>query len=310
MRLHLIVLVFVAFGIQTAVAQDTRYLEAAKLKPAEELKLWPGNAPDEKGNIGEEKAEAGNETPPIIRVSNVSVPTMSFYPAKTDSTKNACVVIFPGGGYSILAYDYEGIEVAQWLNENGISAVVCKYRVPRRAGQPKHLAPLQDAQRAMRLTRENAEKWKLDPDKIGVLGFSAGGHLTVMAATAYDERVYEPIDAADELSAKPNFALPIYPAYILGEDNKTWNKAETPFAEEIKITKDTPPFFMSIADDDPIGSMGAVKAYIKMRELDIPCELHIFVKGGHGYGLRHKNGRAATWDDLAAGWLKTFVLQE
>ena len=150
--------------------------------PAFELNLWPGTAPGEKeGAFGPEEAVAGNETPPIIRVSNVTVPSLAVYQPDPAKATSACVVVFPGGGYHILAYNHEGTEIAQWLNSFGVTAVVVKYRVPRRPDQEKHLAPLQDAQRAIRLVRQNAEAWKIDPDRIGVLGFSAGGHLTLMA---------------------------------------------------------------------------------------------------------------------------------
>lgn len=293
-------------------AQDPRIAEAAKMEPAFTAPLWPSTPPGETQDLGKELLEVGKENPPVSRMHRVSMPTLAFYPAPAKDSEDAdqakpCVIVLPGGGYSILAYDLEGTEVVHWLNSNDFSAFLCKYRVPRRTGQPKHLAPLQDVQRAVRLVRQNAKKWNVDPEKIGVLGFSAGGHLCVMAATAFEEKTYEPIDEADKLSCRPDFALPIYPAYLLGEDGRTNNVSTTPFSAEVKITKDTPPFFMSIADDDPVGAMGAARTYVAMRDLGVPCELHIFVKGGHGYGLRHNGNRAATWDDLAAGWLKTFV---
>ncbi|MGL6194551.1 MAG: alpha/beta hydrolase [Thermoguttaceae bacterium] len=307
------ILAFVTVLITASqLSAQTRVEEAAKMKPTAQMNLWPGVAPGEKGDIAPEKSELGNEKPPIMRISDVSVPTLTFYKsevAKAADKKAPCVVIFPGGGYGILAYDYEGIEVAHWLNSFGVDAVVCKYRVPRREGREKHAAPLQDAQRAIRLVRENAEKWGVDTNKIGVLGFSAGGHLTIMASTAYDEKTYEPVDEADKLSCRPDFALPIYPAYILGEDQKTWDKSDTDFSPEIKYTKDTPPMFLTITNDDFVGPMGAVKTYVKLHELGVPCELHVFVKGAHGYGLRHDNGRAAKWDELAESWLKTFIMQ-
>lgn len=317
-RTSLIAILFViaCFCVVFQVSALDRVSEAAKMKPSVVMNLWKGTAPGEKEGIGEEKTEFGNETPPVSRTSNVSVPTLSLYPSKitfksetgseTDSGK-PCVIIYPGGGYHILAANLEGTEIAHWFNSFGVDAVICKYRVPRRPGVAKHTPPLQDAQRTVRLVRQNAKDWGIDPNKIGVLGFSAGGHLCVLAATAFEAKTYEPIDAADELSCRPDFALPIYPAYLLGEDGKTNNKADTPFAQEIKFTKQTPPFFISITDDDPVGSMGAARTYIALKELGVPCELHIFLKGGHGYGLRHERGRQAAWDELAETWMKSFL---
>ncbi|MCL2623401.1 MAG: alpha/beta hydrolase [Planctomycetaceae bacterium] len=273
-------------------------------EPMIELKLWPGVAPGEKdGVIGPEKAEAGDETPPIIRVSNVTVPTLTVYQPSPEKATGACVVIFPGGGYHILAYNHEGTEIAEWLNSLGVTAVVVKYRVPRRPDQPKHLAALQDAQRAIRLVRQNAEAWEIDPDRIGVLGFSAGGHLTLMAATNYDEKVYEPVDDADQLSARPNFAAPIYLAYARGE-SADMRRVDLPLDDHVKITPQTPPMFLSVTDDDFVGPMGSVQVYAKMVENKVPCELHVFVQGGHGYGIRPDRGPAAEWNVLCEKWMR------
>lgn len=300
--------VVAVFALPVCVlAQDPNFEGARAMKPSVELNLWPGSAPGEKeGTVGEEKAEPGKEPMPIIRVHNVSVPTLSVFqpaPENREKAAGACVVIFPGGGYNILAYNHEGTEIAHWLNSIGVTAVVVKYRVPRRAGLEKHLAPLQDAQRAMRLVRKNAEAWKIDPKKIGALGFSAGGHLTLMLATHYDENVYEPVDEIDKISARPDFAAPIYLAYALGEkvDQK---RVDLPLEESIKVDAQTPPMFLSICDDDPIGPMGSVQLYMALRKNGIPCELHVFVKGGHGYGIRNDKGPAARWHVLCGDWLR------
>jgi acetyl esterase/lipase len=298
-----VIMNFFVTAVVTAV-EDVHYVGALAMKPAAELKLWSGVAPGERaGAVGEEKTVSGNETMPITRVQNVIEPALAVYQPETDNPSGACVLIFPGGGYNILAYNHEGLEIAHWLNSIGVTAVVVRYRVPRRAGLPKHLAPLQDAQRAVRLVRQNAEAWKIDPKKIGVLGFSAGAHLTLMAATNYNEKIYETTDAADQLNARPDFAAPIYLAYALGEkaDQK---RIDIPLEENIKITKETPPMFLSVCDDDPIGSMGSVRLYMKLRETGIPCELHVFVKGGHGYGIRANHGAAAGWNRLCENWLK------
>jgi acetyl esterase/lipase len=300
---------FSAAAIQLA-AQDPNYEGAVKAKPAVELKLWSGAVPGEvSGIVGEEKAEPGKEPLPIIRVSNVTVPALSVFQPKASKANGTCVVIFPGGGYSILAYNHEGTEIAHYLNSLGITAVVVKYRVPRRKDLPKHFAPLQDAQRAIRLVRQNAEAWKINPKKIGALGFSAGAHLTLMLATHYDEKVYEPQDETDKLSARPDFACPIYLAYALGEKYDK-NNVDAPLDEEATVTKDTPPMFLSVCDDDPVNPMGSVKLYTELRKNKIPCELHVFVKGGHGYGIRNDRGPAAEWNILCGKWLQQIGLIE
>jgi len=279
-------------------------LLSAAVVSAQELKLWSGTAPGEvAGTVGEEKAEPGKESIPIIRVSNVTVPALTVFQPEADKANGTCIVIFPGGGYNILAYNHEGTEIAQYFNSLGITAVVVKYRVPRRKDLPKHLPPLQDAQRAMRLVKQNAEAWKIDPKKIGAMGFSAGAHLTMMLATHYDERTYEPQDDADKLSARPAFACPIYLAYALGEDHGKDN-IDAPLVEEVTVTKETPPMFLSVTDDDRVNPMGSVQLYIELRKNKIPCELHVFVKGGHGYGIRSDKGPAAEWNVLCGKWLK------
>lgn len=303
MRIIVLSVLSLLLGTVVYAVEDPHYKGALEMKPVVEINLWPGSAPGEKeGTVGEEKAEPGKEAMPIIRVHNVTVPTLALYQPAPEKASGACVIVFPGGGYGILAFNHEGTEVAHWLNSIGVTAVVVKYRVPRREGQPKHLAPLQDAQRAIRLVRKNAEAWKIDSKKIGVLGFSAGGHLTLMAATEYDSKVYEPMDETDKISARPDFAAPIYLAYALG-DKADQKRSDISLDESVKVTKDTPPMFLSICDDDPIGPMGSVQLYRELRKNGIPCELHVFVKGGHGYGIRTDKGPAAGWNILCENWL-------
>lgn len=278
-------------------------VEQLVLKPQVTLKLWqgdpPGGVPE---GIGEEKWEPGSENPPVVRVGNVSFPTLAFYPAQ--GQKNApCVVIFPGGGYSILAYNHEGTEIAEWLNSIGVSAVVVKYRVPRRNGLPKHLAPLQDAQRAIRITRAHAKEWNIDPDKIGVMGFSAGGHLTTLAALQYATKTYEPTDAVDEIDCRPNFAAPIYPAYLMN-DEKDFS-SDAVLSDDVRVDENTPPFFISVTHDDANRGAAAARLYIKLKEVGVLCELHILVKGGHGYGIRPDRGYAAQWNKNFENWLRS-----
>lgn len=305
----LLTLVVLAFSSLPAYSQEvagipadvTQYISA----PETTLNLWPdlppGGIPE---NIGEEVWEPGKEEIPIVRVGNVSIPTMSFYPAKKNS--GACVVIFPGGGYNILAYNHEGSEIAEWLNSIGVSAVVVKYRVPRRKGLPKHWPALQDAQRAIRLTRAHAEDWNIEPNKIGVLGFSAGGHLTVSAALDYAVKTYDPVDDVDKIDCRPNFAIPIYPAYLMDSENDM--KADSKLSESIHIDSNAPPTFISVANDDANRAAASARFYIKMKEVGVPCELHIPVSGGHGYGIRSDKGVAAQWNKNCENWLRAIKM--
>lgn len=269
----------------------------------EMLRVWPDVAPDESGDIGPETAVASG-TPPVTRISNVSQPMLTLYPAPAETANGCAVVICPGGAYNILAYDKEGIEVAQWLNTLGVSAVVLKYRVPRRDPAQIHAAPLQDAQRAIRLVRQNAEDWAIDAERIGVLGFSAGGHLTVMAGTHWDQTTYDPIDNADELSCRPDFLIPIYPAYLGDAENRGQ------LSPLVRINSETPPTFIAITYDDSDRAVYAAQLFIAMKKAGVPAELHIYSQGGHGYGLRPSDNPVSTWPARCADWLRVSGLLE
>lgn len=265
-------------------------------KPA--MPLWPEGVPGEKDlelppESQEDKANDG-----IWRVSNVSEPTLTFYPAPADKNTGATVVVCPGGGYSILAISHEGTQVCEWLNSIGVNAALLKYRVPRRDGLEKHHAPLQDAQRAMSLIRKNAGGWKIDPDRIGVLGFSAGGHLAAMALTnGATPRTYPEKPDIDKFSCQPNFAILVYPAYLQDEA-----KPEQ-LSPEIKIDKNTPPVFMVIAHDDKRFVQGNALLYLELARAEVPAELHIFAKGGHGFGMKHTGQEVQQWPDIAGKWM-------
>ena len=208
------------------------------------IPLWPNGAPGEKGDIGEEKLMPGKSGDTIIRLTNVTKPTIAIYRPPADKNTGTAVVICPGGGYGILAMNHEGTEVAEWLNTLGVTGIVLKYRVPVRKGQERHAAPLQDAQRAVGLVRSHAQEWGLNPGRIGVLGFSAGGHLAATLSTNYDKRTYEAVDEADKISCRPDFTLLIYPAYLVTppENNK--------LAPELKVTAQTPHTFLVYTEDD------------------------------------------------------------
>ena len=272
-------------------------------EPSAPLDLWPKGVPGEKGDIGPEldttKPTDGQVAGKrLMRVGNVSRPTLTiFHPAAALNT-GAAVVVCPGGGYSILAWDLEGTEICEWLNSLGVTGVLLKYRVPARAGLPRYAAPLQDAQRALGVVRQHAGGWNLDVKKIGILGFSAGGHLAAMASTHFDARTYEAQDAADELSCRPDFTVLIYPAYlnVKGQPGQ--------LAPEVTVTTNTPPAFLLQTQDDGLGVDNVMAYGMALQGLKIPAELHVFPTGGHGYGLRPTDQAVTGWPRLAAAWLR------
>lgn len=278
-------------------------LPAAAADPPTVIDLWPGPVPGETGKLPpESEVEAKPGQRQVKRVTNVSTPTLSvFRPAKETDT-GAAVVIAPGGGYSILAWDLEGEEVAAWLNSIGVTGIVLKYRVPRRPSDPKDGGPVgakQDAQRAIRVTRGKAKEWGLDPKRIGMLGFSAGGHLTAWTMTHPDDRTYDPADDADKLSARPDFAVLVYPAYLLDRQKPDQ------LAADIAVSKDTPPCFLAHAYDDPLTPEGSVRLFLALKYAKVPAELHVYSTGGHGFGLRQEGKPCATWPRRCEEWMRT-----
>jgi acetyl esterase/lipase len=266
------------------------------------FRIWPGDAPGETGEVGEEKAERGTGSRPVTRISNVTVPTLTLHKPPKDKDTGAAVVICPGGGYNILAWDLEGEEVARWLNSIGVTGVLLKYRVPRRKDRPKHEAPLQDAQRAVSFTRSHAAEWGIDPDRIGILGFSAGGHLSTTTATNPDRRAYKPVDDNDQASCRPDFVVLVYPAYLTGEKGAdTYGKQLAP---EVRVTKDTPPMFLAHAYDDPYSPADTARLFIALKEAGVPAELHVYHSGGHGFGLRPSDNPVSTWTARCEDWLR------
>lgn len=242
---------------------------------------------------------------PLVRLGNVTDPTITLYRAPKDHNSGAAVLVFPGGGYSILAIDLEGTEVCDWLNSIGVNCLLVKYRVPGTGPYPKSSAALQDAQRAMGLARSHAADWGVDPDRIGVLGFSAGAHLSVALSTHYEKRIYPHVDAADDQSCKPDFELIIYPGYLAIADK------DFEFNPDIPVTKDTPPTFLLQAEDDPVHVENVIQYFVQLKKAGVPAELHVYTKGGHGYGLRPTDLPITHWPDLATKWLHTIgVLRE
>ncbi len=209
--------------------------------------VWPGKAPGETGDIPPETET--DRSPvlglPVIRLTNISAPTLTVFPAPDEFATGTTVIVFPGGGYNIVSWNMEGSEIAAWLNSIGVHAVVLKYRVPRREGRPMHEAPLQDAQRAIRMVRHNAAAWHIGANQVGVLGFSAGGHLVAATSTNHDKTTYVAIDQLDLLSARPDFSILIYPSYVLAPDDDVSH-----LAPEIRVSRDTPPAILIQSQDD------------------------------------------------------------
>ena len=276
------------------------------------LPLWPNGAPSAQSNPQPNpQPEIDTTKPtdnliagkPLVRLGNVSSPTLTVYAPKGSSMRPA-VVVFPGGGYQILAIDLEGTEVCDWLNSINVVCVLVKYRVPGTGPYPKSPAALQDAQRALGLVRQHASEWHIDPNRVGVLGFSAGAHLSAALSTHFDKRLYDSIDAADQLSCRPDFAFIIYPGYLA---NAAQNMAPN---ADINPTDKTPPTFIVQAEDDPVHVENAIVYFLQLKAAKVPAELHIYAEGGHGYGLRRTALPVTTWPDTAKIWLHTIkVLQ-
>ena len=252
------------------------------------IPLWPEGRTPLKTSDAPETADPGKDN--ILRVSNVNVPTLTVFPAKDTGKPNPAVMICPGGGYGILAWDLEGTEMAQWLNGLGVSAFVLKYRVPNNRD-----GALCDAQRAMGLIRSKAQAFNIDPKRLGIMGFSAGAHLSVRTSTTFEKRFYEAVDDADKQPSRPDFALIIYPAYLNGEGYK--------MAPELPVTAQVPPTFLLQAEDDGPYVDSSLAYMIALKAAKVPAELHLFPDGGHGYGLRKKGKATDVWPEIAAAWL-------
>ena len=294
-----VLLVFVDMSIS---AQDTI------------MPLWPNKIPNQEASNEKEKVE----TDRFDWVTNVQQPTIEVYLPTKSNANGQAVVIFPGGGYYGLAYDWEGIDMAKALNSKGVVGIVVKYRLPisKSIVEGKEVVPLQDAQRAMRLVKSKAAEWNISEGKIGVMGFSAGGHLASTLGTHYDDTVYEKQDEADELSARPDFMALIYP--VISMDNKTTHSGskgallgENPsdelanrFSANKNVTKDTPPAFLLHAqDDDAVPVENSILMFSALKKEGIPVTMHIYPKGGHGFSLALKDQRLKNWISLLYDWL-------
>jgi acetyl esterase/lipase len=255
------------------------------------LDVWPGKAPGETRDLDEKFTGTKGSR----QLSDVSKPTLTVFRPAKEQDLGVAVIVAPGGGYRFLAWDHEGEDVAAWLNSLGVTAVLLKYRVPRRMD---HMAaPLQDAQRAVSLVRDKAREWGIDPNRIGMLGFSAGGHLTAHTATNFDKRAYEAVDDADKLSCRPDFAVVVYPGGVV-------DRAKEKLAPEIRVSKETPPTFLTQSSDDRVGAENSALLYLALKRAGVEAELHLYATGGHGYGLRPSKNPCSEWPKRCEEWLR------
>jgi acetyl esterase/lipase len=280
-----------------------------------QIPIWPEAAPDAQPVPGPEYCTVRNDSlaagKPWVAVGDVSRPTMTVYPPK-GKNRNVAVVVFPGGGYDVLAIDLEGTEVCDWLASRGITAVLLKYRVPGsgphydpqldRLVVPKISTALEDAQRTVGLLRFHAAEWHIDPNKIGVLGFSAGGHLAAAISTHFKKRLYPAVDGADKESCRPDFAVVLYPGHLWVPGEKFGLVPDI----QANITRRTPPTFLLQAKDDPVDDVNNSLVYdIALKKAGVPVEMHLYAHGGHAFGLRRKKYSITRWPQLVEAWLGT-----
>ena len=279
----------------------------------EEINVWQGKIPGAIENNQYKEIDLSNENG-IYRISKVKIPTLTIFTPPEGKANGTAVLICPGGGYVHLAYTKEGVAIAKWFNSIGVTAFVLKYRLPSDSiMKDKTIGPLMDAQKAMRIIRGNAEKWYINPTKIGVIGFSAGGHLASTLCTQYNEKVYD----ADTISARPDFSILGYPVISMEADiahmgSREFLLGKDPTKEEVikfsndqQVNNNTPPTFLFLAEDDnTVPIQNSINYFKALSKFKIPAELHIYEKGGHGFGLAKKNGTASEWPNACENWLK------
>jgi len=283
------------------------------------VKVWPDGPPGAKADPSYREETLMDQGKP--RVARVTDPVLLVYLPAPEKANGAAVVICPGGGYIRLAIDHEGYDIAVWLNEMGVAGIILKYRLPSDAiMENKSVGPLQDAQEAIRIVRRRAREWNIEPNRIGVMGFSAGGHLASTASTHFDDQVYKPADAT---SARPDFSILLYPVISMqppnvhkGSRNNLLGQNPSlelidSFSNELRVTTETPPTFLVHSEDDsgvPVGN--SISYFQALQRNKVPAELHIYQKGGHGYGLAKGRGTESTWPEACRAWLKQLGMLE
>jgi len=280
----------------------------------QQIPIWPeGKMPDAVPVIKPESMRISKSLiagKPVTQVLDVTQPTITIY-SPTIKNTGAAVIVFPGGGFHGLAMDLEGTEICEWLASQGITGILLKYRVPDSGPnwnedclchvKPYAPAALEDAQRALGIVRLNAAKWHINPNKIGVIGFSAGGFMVADISTHFKKRAYVPVDAADKESCRPDFSIALYPGHMRLEDSK-----EFVLNPDIHFTKDTPPTFLLQAEDDPVDTIDySLLYYIGLKNAGAPVEMHLYAQGGHAFGLRSTKFPITEWPQLVKTWLGT-----
>jgi acetyl esterase/lipase len=273
------------------------------------LELWPGKAPDETGNIGPERIRMSPRldrkqvevTEPTRLITDVTQPSITICRPPMEKNVGTAILICPGGGYWDLYWQLEGEEVATWVNSMGVTGIILKYRVPRRPDEAKSepaRRPLQDAQRAVSLVRSKAKEWGLNPQRIGIVGFSAGGHLAIATATSFEKRTYEPRDDIDNVSCRPDFAILVYPGYLKAKDKDE-------LAPGLHVPPGTPPVFLAHGGDDIISPPEhSVLMYLALKRAGIPAELHVYAGSTHDFAVRTNEHSCSAWKEACTNWLR------
>ena len=284
--------------MKAALLLLTLALATARAADPVVIKLWPKGAPEPEGFVAAGPESTVDKGDGIQRTSNVTEPTLTLY--RPEKPNGCAVIVAPGGGYGILAIEHEGTQVCDYLVKQGVTCALLKYRVPRRDPANPGKEPLQDAQRAIGLLRHRAAEFGIDPSRIGMLGFSAGGHLTVMTTLRPDLRSYETDPALDVEDPTPAFAIPVYPAYLVSKED------QSALLPEVKVTDQAPPLCLVHAHDDKGTTSAAASAllYLEYKKLNLPCELHIYAKGGHGFGMRKAGNPVNDWPLRCAEWMQ------
>jgi len=266
------------------------------------IPLWPSTPPGPTLELGEERDMTGEKDGQVagrrvMRIGDVSNPTLTVFLPPESQRSDLAVIVCPGGGHRILAWDLEGTEVAEWLNGLGITAMVLKYRVPARNPKVRYESAVQDAQRAMRIVRSRAKEWGIAPDKIGILGFSAGGQTAAMTCVLHQQPLDQPEPELSSVSPRPDFAILIYPAWLVTDSGER-------LLDEVSVDSQTPPMFFAHAFDDPIRVENSLLMAAALKQAGVPAEVHVWATGGHGFGLRGTSEPCTRWPKDCEAWLR------